>query len=78
MINNIRKFLRMDEDNYKTNQYYLGMKYYFRGYANTNQMEKNFSSNKYTDYNRIINKYCMNYYMSYQKYWNEIAQNPQV
>ena len=54
------------------------MKYLFRGYIIMNWMEINFSSNKYTNYNRIINKYCMNYYISCQKYWKKIAQNPQV
>ena len=54
------------------------MKYLFRGYAITNQMEINFSSNKYTNYNRIINKYYVNYCALYQKHQNEIAQNLQI
>ena len=65
MINDLRKFLRMDKDNYEINQDYLRIKYLFRGYVITNQAEINFSSNKYTDYNRITNKHCTNYCVLY-------------
>ena len=54
------------------------MKYFFSGCAIMNQTETNFSSNKHTNCNRIMNKDCMNYCTSYWKHQNEIAQNLQV
>ena len=36
IIRDIRKFLCEVEDDFKTNQYYIGMQYLFRGFAITN------------------------------------------
>ena len=52
MVNDIRVYLRNgDEDHYKTNQNFIGMKYLFCGFAITNQDEANFSTSKYTKFN---------------------------
>ena len=66
MINNIQKYLRGNEDNdeYEANQYFVGMKYLFRGFAIKNWYGTNFSSNIFVEYNRIVIKYCMNFYVT--------------
>ena len=64
MINNIRKYLR-SEDDFKINQFGIGMKYLFRGFSIKVWTGTNFSiaeNNKYVESNRIINKYCMEFY----------------
>ena len=76
MINDIRAFLNQSEGDYKTSQSFIGMKYLFRSFAITNWYETNFNISKYTNYNRIINKYCMKYYILCWKHQNEIAMNP--
>ena len=75
MINDIQKFLRSNEniDEYETNQYFIGIKYLFHSFAITNWFSTNFSSNNYTDYNRIIIKHYINYYVTYWYHRNEIA-----
>ena len=65
MIGDIWKFLYGVKNKYETNQRYIEMKYLFRGLAITNWTETNFGMSEYTDYNRIIIKYCMNYYIEY-------------
>ena len=68
MINDIRAFLNQLEGDYKTNQSFMGMKYLFRGFAITNWYQINFNTSKYTNYNRIINKHYMKYYILYWKH----------
>ena len=60
-VNNIRRFLKNVEGEYKTNQEAIGIKNIFRGIKIKVWKEINFRTIKYTDLNRIINKYCMNY-----------------
>ena len=78
IIGNIRKFLCRVEDKCETNQHYIGMQYLFRGLTITNWTETNFRTSEYADYNRIMIKHCMNYYVEYWKHRCDVAQNPQI
>ena len=79
MIYDIWVFLcNGEEDEYKTNQNFIGMKYLFCGFIITNWYIVNFSTLKYTEFNRIINKYYMNYCTYCWKYWNDIANNSRI
>ena len=51
VVNDIRKYLRQNEDDFETNQGLIGMKYLFWGFAIIVWTGLNFSKNKYTDYN---------------------------
>ena len=75
MINDIRKYLKGNEDNdeYETNQYFVGIKYLFRRFAIKNWYGTDFSSNMFVEYNRIMIKHCMNFYVTCWYYRNEMA-----
>ena len=76
MVNDIRVYLRNgDEDHYKTNQNFIGIKYLFHGFAITNWHEANFSTSKYAEFNQVTNKHCMSYYIPCWKHRNNIANN---
>ena len=53
------------EPEYKTNQFRIGMKYIFQGIVIKAWMGTNFGTTKYTELNRIIIKYYMNFYYEY-------------
>ena len=78
IIEDIRKFLYNREEEYKTNQFVLGMKYLFRGFAIRAQMGSNFNINQYTDYNSVLIKYCIEYYRLCWEHRNQILYNPEV
>ena len=79
-INDIRKFLQLqeDKDKYKMSQHFVRIKYLFCRYVIKSWFGTNFSTNKYTEYNRIIIKYCMNFYINCWYHRNEIAQNKEI
>ena len=54
------------------------MKYLFHRYAIKNWFGTNFSTNKYTEYNRIIIKHYIKFYVNCQYYRNEITQNQEI
>ena len=80
LINRIWKYLKGNEDNdeYETNQYFVGMKYLFCRFAIKSWYRTNFSSSKYVDYNRIVIKHYMNFYVTCQYYRNEIVQDQNI
>jgi len=59
----MQKFLRNQGEDIETNQDSIGMKYIFRGILIKAWTGENFAMIKYTMLNRIIAKYCMNFYM---------------
>ena len=62
LINDIRKFMREDEDDYETNQEIIGIKYFFRGFSIKARKGTHEDKKKYTNLNRIVNQHCMAYY----------------
>ena len=74
-INDIRRFLQSqeDEEEYKTNKYFIRIEYLFHGLVIKSWFRTNFSSNEYTEYNRIIIKHYMNFYVNCWYYRNEVA-----
>ena len=62
-ITDIRSYLVQRDVEYKTNQQYIGMKNLFCRYIVKNWKETDFSTSKYTEYNQVINNYCMKYYI---------------
>ena len=65
LVNDIMKYLRGEDNDFEMNQVKLRIKYAFRGIIIWSEMGTNFSISKYTDMNRIINKYHMNFYYLY-------------
>ena len=77
IINDIWKFLRanVDEDEHETNQNFIRMKYLFCGFIIKSWFDKDFRLNNFTEYNRIVIKHCMNYYVQYCYNRNDFTQN---
>ena len=71
IIEDIRKFMRDEVDNYNTNQQIIGMKHLFRGFSVKAWKGAQFNNNKYTNLNRILNQHCMEYYCKCWKDRNE-------
>ena len=74
----LRYFDGEEEEEYKTNQYMIGMRYLFRGYVVKSQKSVNFAHNNYTKLNKILIKHCIYYYKKYQDHRNEMHHNPEV
>ena len=62
LIEGIRKFMRGDSEDFETKQQVIGMKHLFRVFSIKAWKETDFSCDKHTVYNRIVNKHYMNYY----------------
>ena len=63
MIKDIRQFMKNEEEeDFETNQSFIGMKQLFRGIIIRAWFGTNFEMNKYVEYNKIIVQYCMKYY----------------
>ena len=71
LIEDIRKFMRKYLNVFETNQQVIVMKYLFRGFSMEAWKGIEFSRNKHTCYNKIVNQNCMNYYYKYWKDRNE-------
>jgi len=54
------------------------MKQLFQGYTIIAWHGTNFSTNKFTDYNRVILKHYMNYYIKYWHHRNKAVHNLNV
>ena len=61
----LRYFDSKEEEEYETNQYIIGMRYLFRGYAVKSWKGINFAYNNYTKLNKILIKHCIYYYKKY-------------
>ena len=64
----IRKFIREDFDDFETNQPVIGIKYLIRSFSTKAWKGKQFSGNKHTPCNRIVNHHHMNYHY---KFWKD-------
>ena len=54
--------MREESENLGTNQQAIGIKHVFRFILIKAWKGIDFSGNKHTTYNRIVNQYCMDYY----------------
>ena len=63
-MNDVRSFLRKSNKEIETNQGTFRIKYIFWGISLKDWFGSNFGTNKYTNLNHIINKYCMNFYIA--------------
>ena len=70
-IEDIRKFMRDEVDDYETNQQIIGMKHLFRGFSGKAWKGAQVNNNKYSNLNRIVNQHCMAYYCKCWKDRNE-------
>ena len=62
LINDVRKLMREDEDDYETNQQIIGMKHLFRGFSIKMWKVTPEDRKNYTNLNRIVNHHCMAYH----------------
>ena len=62
LIEDIRKFMREDFEDFETNQQVIGMKYLFRGFSIKVWRGTEFGCNKHKAYDVIVNQHCMNYH----------------
>ena len=60
--------MREDLEDFETNQQPIVMKYLFRGFLIKAWKPTEFSGDKHTRCNKIVNHHCMNYYC---KYWKD-------
>ena len=67
----IRYIENKEEEEYKTNQQYVGMQELFRGYVAVVWEGTNLNSKKYRMLNKIVAKKCVEFYMKYWKERNE-------
>ena len=58
----LRYFDDKEDEEYETNQYFIGMKNLFRGCVIKSWTGVNFSGNKYRKLNKIVAKHCAEYY----------------
>jgi hypothetical protein len=63
------------EEDYETNQHYVGMKELFRGYVIINWMETDFNSKKYRKLNKILVRQCVHYYNECWKDRNKVMND---
>ena len=63
------------EDEYETNQHYVGMKEVFRGYAISNWTATDFNSTKYRKLNKILVYKCVCYYNECWKDRNNVLHD---
>ena len=71
IIEDIRKFMRDELDDYETNQKTIGMKHLFRGFSVKAWIGTQGNNDKHTYLNRIINQHCMACYCKCWKDRNE-------
>ena len=71
IIEDIRKFMRDDVDDYETNQQIIGMKHLFRGFSVKAWKGAQDDKKNYTNLTRIVNQHCMAYYCKCWKDRNE-------
>ena len=58
-IEDIRKFMRDEVDDYETSQEIIGMKHLFRGFSVKAWKGAQVNNDKHTHLNRIVNQHCM-------------------
>jgi hypothetical protein len=63
------------EDEYETNQHYIGMKDLFRGYVIKNWKETDFNSRKYRRLNKVLVRQCVWYYNECWKDRNRVMHD---
>ena len=71
IIEDMRKFMREDTDDFETNQQVIGMKHLFRGFSVKAWTGNEFDEERHTNFNRIVNQHCMAYYCKCWKDRNE-------
>ena len=78
MVENIRKYLREEVEDLETNQQEIGVRHVFRSFSINSRNGTDFSENKHTAYNIIVNKHCMDYYCKFWKDVNETLYDKDV
>ena len=78
LIEDIRKFLREDLEDFENNQQAIGMKHLFREFSIKAWNGLDFSGDKHTAYNRIENEYCIKCYFKWWKDRNDKLHDEEV
>ena len=72
----ILRYLEGEEnEDYKKNQHYVGMKELFRGYIIVDQIGSDLNCMKYRIVNKVIVRKCVEFYNQYWKYRNEVSHH---
>ena len=78
LIEDIRKFLREDLEDFENNQQVIGMKHLFREFSIKVWNGTDFSGDKHTAYNRIENEHCIKCYFKRWKDRNDKLHDEEV
>ena len=77
MVEDIMNYLESgDEDEYETNQQYIGVDQLFRGFVVKDWQEANFHSTKYRILNKILVYHSVHHYNECWKHRNEAYHDP--
>ena len=71
LIEDTRKFMKEETDDFETNQQAIGMAHLFRGFSVKAWKRNEFDEERHTNCNRIVNQHCMSYYCECWKDRNE-------